>query len=338
MRRVGQMLLCCAVCFLLVSCGLADMPRSDDIKNALQERVVNDDYTIDTVVLMEEYVYEDTKTAYQCCEVVSSNDTCKKTEEVELYYSYVKGKWQIDSVSVQDEADYELLRDLDQNQCRSLILGRVPSNAEIVELSTNRDKMTAQATIKYQKRSNEFGAYGFVTKDAVVNAKFRWKPDGWELTNFDDTTETKYVYDVQCHVQRGSGSTTDLKTKTFTMGFDVSINNNDVSISNIKYLARAYFVGTMRITNPRIGEESDEKKLVICFDYERQVSALSKEEKQYAGQFADKLKPTSGAGRLVMFGESAGNSAGMTIVEFDNWDPTATGSAWRNQEFLVERS
>jgi len=336
MRRVGQMLLCCAVCFLLVSCGLADMPRSDDIKNALQGRLVNDEYTIDSVILMEEYVYEDAKTAYQCCEVVSSNDTCKKTEEVKIYYSYIKGKWQIDSVDVQGDINYELLRDLEQDQCRSLLLGRLPSNAEVTELFTDRSKKTALATIAYQKHGVEFGAYGSVTTDGVMEAKFHWDPGGWKLSNLQMTDETKYIYDVQCHIQRDADSMWDLTSESFSLGFDLKVESNVVTIQNTKYSAKAWMAGKMKISNARVGEESDESKLVVYFDFERDADELSEESKRQILSIVGELRSTSGVGSVVLYGESAGNIAGTTRLKLDNW--TQGTSGWREREYWVERS
>ena len=308
------------------------MPRSDEIIDALHSHLAMGDYVITNVIIEQESVDEDAETAYQYCKVISNNADCRKTEDVEIYYYCDEDKWQIGNANVHDLATYELLSDLSQSQCRSLLSGRVPVNAEITELSTDRYNMTAKATISYQKSSNAFGTYGSVTKNVVAKAIFHWKPNEWELTNYEENAE--HIYDVQCHVEKAD-SISELPTQTFNLAFDLSCEKNNVSITNIEYSANVYLAGKLQISNPRIGEESSESKMVICFDYERDANALSESVKK---QHGNKLKSTSGTGQLILFSESAGNSAGFTRLEFENWNPTASGAAWRNQGFWAERS
>ena len=301
--------------FLLL-CGCASLPPPDEAQIAqdLTAYYQTREYRIDGSVqslsaldapeILEITADQWKKTAYVRCRarIVSDGGNFARSDLWTLWYTYDRANacWTPDE-SDRAETAYELLADLTQEQC--LLLMPIPDGQSITleSVTTDRVSKTASAIYSYQTTTAQFGAFGSLTLNAVVQADFVWSIDGgWQYAGSAFTDATHYTGELGCYI--GDDESDIDKESRVSIGFDLIVIGDMVCIEHLRYRGEALAAGTLHIGKTALTAANDGQAAVITFSYVRETENGEK---------------FSGDGRItISAGPGAGYYAGLFLDDF----------------------
>ena len=120
----------------------------------------------------------------------------------------------------------------------------------------------------YSTVTAQYGEYGSLTMNAVVQANFRWQADGgWQYTDSVLTDETNYTGLLGCYIgDDGEGMPS---AERFSIGFDLVVIGDLICIENLRYQGGALTDGTLHIGKTTLTAVDDGRAAVIGFSYVR---------------------------------------------------------------------
>lgn len=269
------------LCVLLSGCGSLEPLDSAQIQADLMAYYDNQVYRLDDseerLVLpevpevLEQTIDSREKTAYLKCHArpVSEHGLFAREDIWELWYSYDR-KSKLWTLADKDysETAYELLSDLTRERCA--VLMPIPDGQAITLLSvtTDRAAKTATAVYTYQTETAQYGEFGSLTMNAVVQADFAWQADGgWQYTDSVFTDETNYAGLLGCYI--GDDGTGMLSVDRFSIGFDLVVFGDLICIENLRYQGGTLTEGTLHIGKTSLTAANDGRDAVIGFSYVR---------------------------------------------------------------------
>lgn len=323
--------------FLIASCGSIKIPNDE-----MLQRFITSQWSFDydlTSFSVEKAQILDKKAAYVECSIAanSTDKTYSISEKWKLYLIYYdRGGWECYE-SKKISADYQLLADVSEEECRALIGDSVPDNAInyfIDSIITDRANKTAQAVLTYEYVSDYFKdkengpSLGSVTMKAEAVAEFSFKMGNnaphWVKTDYWLTTNTEYIYNLsaQTSIANVDGIETEIK-----------VVNNLVELEDGIWHGNSVWTHTpteIKFSEAKIAVEeeddfpkSDDNCLVIRFNYSKGNSG------------SPKYPATSGTGYFAFYGVN--NPVGTYVslrlqdIEYD----TVRGN-WLNNHYSVD--
>lgn len=269
------------LCLLLCGCAAPEPVDGVQLRTDLAAYYENQLYRVDDTEerlilpyapqVIEQTIDSRKNTAYLLCraQAVSEHELFTREDSWELWYTYDRRNecWTLTDKDY-SETEYGLLSDLTQERCTALM--PVPDGQTITlrSVTTDREAMTAAAVYTYSTVTAQYGEYGYLTMNAVVQANFRWQHDGgWQHTDSVLTDETNYTGLLGCYI--GDDGTGMLNADRFSVGFDLLVFGDLICIENLRYTGGALTDGTLHIGKTSLTATDDGRAAVINFSYVR---------------------------------------------------------------------
>ena len=221
--------------------------------------------------ILEQTIDSREKTAYLKCRArpVSEQGSFAREDIWELWYTYDRKSecWTLEDKDYSG-TQYELLSDLSQERCALLMPVPDGQTITLVSVTTDRASQTAAAIYTYDTVTAQYGEYGYLTMNAVVQANFRWQADGgWQYTDSVLTDETNYTGLLGCYI--GDDGTGMQSADRCSIGFDLLVFGDLICIENLRYAGGALTDGTLHIGKTSLTATDDGRAAVITFSYVR---------------------------------------------------------------------
>lgn len=269
------------LCLLLCGCAtlepLDSVQLHTDLAAYYEKQVYRVDGSEEYLILpyapevIEQTIDSREKTAYLQCKAraVSEHELFAREDIWELWYTYDRkaGCWTLADKDYTG-TEFELLSDLTQERCAAVM--PVPDGQSITLLSvtTDRAAQTAAAVYAYDTPIAQYGEFGSITMNAVVQANFAWQTDGgWQYTDSVLTDETNYTGRLGCYIgDDGEGMPAN---ERFSIGFDLIVFGDLICVENLRYQGGALTDGTLHIGKTSLSATDDGRAAVIGFSYVR---------------------------------------------------------------------
>ena len=250
--------------------------------NDIEERLV----LPDVPEILEQTIDSREKTAYLKCRArpMSENGLFAREDIWELWYTYDRRSecWTLEDKDYLG-TEYELTSDLSQERCVELM--SVPEGEEItlVSVTTDRASQTAAAIYTYDTVTAQYGEFGLLTMNAVVQADFAWQADGgWQYTDSVRTDDTKYSARLDCYI--GDDGAGMLNADRFSIGFDLIVIGDMICIENLRYQGGTLTPGTLHIGKTYLTAADEGRAAVIGFSYVREVDEDQEDQHTISGE------------------------------------------------------
>ena len=269
------------LCLLLCGCSGLEPVDGVQLRNDLAAYYENQVYRVDDVEerlilpyapqVIEQTIDNRKNTANLQCraQAVSEHQLFFREDSWELWYTYDRKNkcWTLTDKDYTETA-YGLMSDLTQELCTALM--PVPDGQPITlrSVTTDREAMTAAAVYTYSTVTAQYGEYGYLTMNAVVQANFVWQADGgWQYTDSVLTDETSYAGLLGCYIG-DDGADMD-SAQRCSIGFDLLVFGDLICIENLRYSGGALTDGTLHIGKTTLTAADDGRAAVIKFSYVR---------------------------------------------------------------------
>ncbi len=290
-------------CITLTSCGVPSSPGENELRPIVESESNNQSYSIDSFELLNEQTTEDGKTAHKSYKVsyISDDQMSKKYETWDFYCQYERGSgWSVLDYS-NESTEYELLADLSEAQCASLLSDYAPSDYTLKSLRTDKEGLSATAEITYQTSLDNFYQFDTEILKADAIAEFSWSPSNqWTISDYTLSKDSSYIYSGSTHFDYTPGYSWTNSDRSIS--FDISIDNNVVTMSD-------GVVGKdnrpIHFSNARITELYD-FVVTVEFDYECDVLGNS--------------KITNSTGKIDFYGSIRTANKNTTHLSLEDWD------------------
>ena len=280
MRRnlsIAVMLL--MLCMMLCGCAALEPIDGVQLRNDLAAYYEKQSYRLndgeESLILpyapqvIEQTIDSRKDTAYIKClaRAVSEYQLFAREDLWELWYTYDRESetWKLTDKDYSQTA-YELLSDLTKDNYERLLIPTDGQEHNLISLTTERVTQTAAAVYTYQTTA-QYGEFGSVTMNAVVDASFTWQPDGgWRYVGSALSDKTTYAGELGCYIGSDAADETGC-----SVGFDLIVIGDMVCIENLRYNGGDYAPGKLHIGNARLVNGGKDAPAVIVFSYMRDL-------------------------------------------------------------------